>query len=232
MYIISNPKNQDAYDRNIFKKSCNKLSNEIKKILIEKANHVNPFNLKDLHKTISLDKLNSYRLACFEEINNIPNLKRLIYQTVYPHILNLLGFDLAIQKNLNLSIQFPGDQSSILNKHQDFVSGDSPFQKVIWIPITNAFSSNALHMTNKDNSYTPIKVSENEFLIFDPNTVHGNIVNETNQTRISLNIRVKNWFAPDSGENVPDRQFGIYYEDFCFSKSTLRAFEIIKSRGE
>ena len=123
MYIISNPINQDAFDRNIFKKSCNKLSNEIKKILIEKANHVNPFNLKDLHKIISLDKLNSYRLACFEEINNIPNLKRLIYQTVYPHILNLLGFDLAIQKNLNLSIQFPGDQSSILNKHQDFVSG-------------------------------------------------------------------------------------------------------------
>ena len=168
MYIISNPQNQDAYDRNIFKKSCNKLSNEIKKILLKKANHDNPFELKDMHKIISLDKLNSYRLTCFEEINNIPNLKILIYQTVYPHILNLLGFDLAIQKSLNLSIQFPGDQSSLLNKHQDFVSGDSPFQKVIWIPITDAFSSNALHMTNKDNSYTPIKVSENEFLIFEP----------------------------------------------------------------
>ena len=98
MYIISNPQNQDAYDRNIFKKSCNKLSNEIKKILIKKAGHDNPFELKDLHKIISLEKLNFYRLTCFEEINNIPNLKKLIYQTVYPHILNLLGFDLAIQK--------------------------------------------------------------------------------------------------------------------------------------
>ena len=63
----------------------------------------------------------------------------------------------------------------------------------------------------------------------DPNTNHGNVINETTKTRVSINIRIKNWFTPDLADEAPDRQFGVYYEDLCFSESTLRAFKILSN---
>ena len=124
----------------------------------------------------------------------------------------------------------PNDETSLLSKHTDYESGDSPFQWVVWIPLTDSYETNAMFMNNDDNSsYDPIAIKKGEFLIFDPKTPHGNLINKTVDTRISVNIRIKNWFAPDIGEKVPDRQYGIYYEDFCFSESTLKSFDLLKN---
>ena len=86
-----------------------------------------------------------------------------------------------------------------------------------------------MHMENNLGNYEPVKLNYGEFLIFDPNTNHGNIENKTTKTRVSINIRIKNWFAPDLSNEAPDRQYGVYYEDLCFSQSTLRTFKILKN---
>ena len=83
-------------------------------------------------------------------------------------------------------------------------------------------------MLDEESNYKPINLNYGEFLLFDPNTQHGNIENKTNKTRISINVRVKNWFSRWSN-SAPDRQFGVYYEDLCFSESTIRAFEILEN---
>ena len=59
----------------------------------------------------------------------------------------------------------------------------------------------------------------------------NNVENTTTKTRISINVRVKNWFSPDQASEAPDRQFGVYYEDLCFSESTLRSFDLLKERN-
>ena len=188
-------------------------------------------NLEEIHKKVSQENINELRIKAFRSINLIDDWKKKLLNLIKPNIYEILGLDLAIQKKLNLSIQMPGDKNSILEKHIDLRTGDSPFQRVIWIPITEAFGTNAMYMANSNDDYEPINIGFGKILIFDPNTQHGNVENTTTKTRISINVRVKNWFSPDQASDVPDRQFGVYYEDLCFSESTLRSFNYLKERN-
>ena len=47
------------------------------------------------------------------------------------------GNELAVQKKINLSIQLPDDNSSLLPIHTDVWSGNSPFELVLWIPLVS-----------------------------------------------------------------------------------------------
>jgi hypothetical protein len=182
--------------------------------------------LSELHESLDPAQLNTYRMEVISRVNSLPLLKKCIYDGTYRHISRVLGQDLAIQRKANISIQLPFDDSSILSKHIDPRSGDSPFQYVIWIPITDSFGTNAMHIYNDgDSSYRPVELRTGSFLLFFPCVPHGNVINKTNHTRISLNIRVKNWFAPDYLQ-ASDRQFGLYYEDFVFSRNTIRGFSL------
>ena len=161
------------------------------------------------------------RIKAFRSINIIEDWKKKLLNLVKPNIHEILGLDLAIQKKLNLSIQMPRDKNSILEKHIDLRTGDSPFQRVIWIPITEAFGTNAMHMSNSDNNYEPINIGFGQVLIFDPNTNHVNVENTTTKTRISINVRVKNLFTPYRGKKLGD-----FFKIAEISKFTELASEI------
>ena len=45
----------------------------------------------------------------------------------------IVGNELVMQKSINLSIQLPNDDSSLLPIHADVWSGDSPFEVVAWV---------------------------------------------------------------------------------------------------
>ena len=229
MAYISNPSFEGSFDRYIFKKNDNKFIKELRNDI---SNCLNIKKLEELHLQVESEKINELRIKAFKSINKISEWKKKILDLISPEIHEILGLDLAIQKNLNLSIQMPGEVNSILEKHVDYRTGDSPFQRVVWIPVTNSYDSNSIFMLDKESNYKPININYGEFLVFDPNTEHGNIVNKTDKTRVSINVRVKNWFSPDLSNFAPDRQFGVYYEDLCFSESTIRAFEILDKENE
>ena len=66
--------------------------------------------------------------------NNFRNIFYLAKETLF----NMVGNELAMQNNINLSIQFPDDVSSLLPLHiTDTWSGDSPFERVLWLPLVN-----------------------------------------------------------------------------------------------
>ena len=78
-------------------------------------------------------------------------------------IRNILGPDVLIQKNINVSIQMPNDESSILNAHSDCSSGDSPFEWVIWIPVTDAYETNSMFIhtaTTSRRFYESVNANE------------------------------------------------------------------------
>ena len=58
--------------------------------------------------------------------------QKIIKEIAFDEI-KILGPDLLIQTKLNLSIQMPGDTSSLLPAHSDTWSSDSPFQLNLWI---------------------------------------------------------------------------------------------------
>ncbi len=197
----------------------------------------------DLHHKIDKSKLNEFRLKSFSALNRLPNKNKIYFNQARNFLMMLLGPDISIQNKLNLSIQIPLDDSSLLPLHTDTIVGESAFEVVVWIPFTNAFESNSIYLIPIDKSkkmmseiqdYSNlgmqkmeddyeiykkfIEINSNQVLVFSPTLFHGNVLNRTSATRISINCRFKNIFAPESPN--PERRLGTFYEVFNTSPLT------------
>ena len=206
-------------------------------------------DLTELHKYISSDQINDLRLRVYTKLNGI-NWTKLLKKGTINDAIKLLGPDLLIQRKLNLSIQIPGDESSILEAHSDCNSGDSPFELVIWIPLTSAEGSNSMFILSEEESFSYyqgiddlisksikpspkdfIRLDYGEYLIFPPTLIHGNVLNKTNKTRISINVRIKSIFSPYLKFPVPDRMYAAYYQEWNITdicKLNHKVYNIIK----
>ena len=65
----------------------------------------------------------------------------------------------------------------------------------------NAKNSNAIFSLVK-NRVNFLKVNFGEFLIFDQTIPHGNIINNENETRWSMNCRFKSLFSPYGDKRI------------------------------
>jgi len=201
-------------------------------------------DLQHLHH-LEIPNMNAIRLECFKAINNIKGLDEILERLAGENLTRILGPDLLVQKKLNLSIQTPGDKSSILEPHSDCWSGDSPFQINLWIPLTDTFGTNSMflfdipesistitriHSGAQIEAKTPIdrqrflSFKYGQILLFNPALIHGNVLNETEKTRVSLNIRFKSLFSPDAVST--SRSSGTYYRLFKLSNWTKLAFNL------
>ena len=207
-------------------------------------------SLDDLHNFIDVKNINELRLFLFTNLNSTYDWKNAVMNIVGPEIRGVLGPDLCIQKKINFSIQLPGDESSILGMHSDSWSAETPYQINVWIPLTDCFASNSMFVVEKaktlevtksivtetfhevpasirqDSDFLDMKFGD--VLLFNPCLLHGNVLNETNKTRISLHLRFKNLYAPEL-KTFPDRTTGIFYEVFEISENTKFAMDYIKA---
>tara|TARA_A100001015_G_C15040870_1_gene739578 strand:+ start:940 stop:1674 length:735 start_codon:yes stop_codon:yes gene_type:complete len=229
--------------------SLNKFRKEIN-IELLKINKKYNNDLSLLHNYISYKDINNIRLRLFRKINKL-NWKKMLLELASKDIFNILGQDLLIQTKLNLSIQMPKDETSILPLHSDSWSADSPFQINLWIPLTDCFKTNSMFIkskkesikilkdigANKNINLSKIRILEKDFInlkygqfvIFNPVLLHGNIKNQTNKTRVSLNIRIKSIFSPEPSNRNSDRKYGAYYNLFNISENTKLAFDAINA---
>ena len=106
-------------------------------------------NLEDLHHVISKDEINKVRVSAYNVLNNSEAIINEYYQIFKPYINELIGSDLASQDKINLSIQLPNDETSLVGLHTDTSSGQSEFELVCWLPLTRAYKSNSLYIFNK-----------------------------------------------------------------------------------
>jgi sporadic carbohydrate cluster 2OG-Fe(II) oxygenase len=186
-----------------------------------------------LHNYVSVDNLNSFRLHCISVLNNDSYASKLIFANFSSILQSILGTDIAIQKNIGLSIQYPDDASSLLPIHSDVISSDcSPYEFVLWIPLVNCFSTksmfylpfnysdsisnyiNIISMKNFNSTrefYNYVKddlsflsIKPPSAALFSHSLWHGNTINLEKETRVSLNIRVKNLFTPYKGKKLGD----------------------------
>ena len=109
-YIIRPVANKGALDK-------------IKKFALSK---IPDKSLDKVHESVSIKELNTFRLDVIKQINEQPWMREAYYQIAKPYLDILVGNELAMQLRVNLSIQIPGDESSLLPVHADTWSGDSP----------------------------------------------------------------------------------------------------------
>ena len=207
-----------------------------KKSLISK----NFFNMA--HKKIDLGILNDFRLNIINQMSQDKDFKFHYFNLAKKTLYSLVGNELAMQRKVNLSIQMPDDNSSLLPVHSDVWSGDSPFEVVVWIPLVDCFSTKTMFLLppkantllskkfkkmkdkNSETLFQLIKndvewlrVNYGEILIFNQALPHGNRINEEKETRWSMNCRFKSIFTP-----YADKKIGEYYEPITLKAASKR----------
>ena len=200
--------------------------------------------LGQLHLGLDTKKVNEFRLAAISDLNSI-RWADILFKLLSKQVESLLGPDLLIQKKINLSIQLPNDTSSVLAAHSDCNSGDSAYQLNVWIPLTPAFSTNSTFVLDKERSrryykeiinnnavsanpaeHDFIRVDYGSAVLFPPSLIHGNVLNTTNSTRVSLNVRCKSIYAPGALSGSLERQVGAYYQLWRRSPLSVWAEEV------
>jgi len=222
--------------------ALNEIKNEfittISKIIGGKIS-LNPDDmLNNTHNYVSPSELNPFRMKIIQSINSRKDFRELYFKTARSYLELLVGNELVMQNRINLSIQLPGDDSSLLTVHADTWTGDSPYEAVVWIPLVDCFKTKSMYILtpdkfkkieqfflkkeNKSSSslYQEIKkdvtwldVKFGEVLIFNQSFPHGNIVNEEPDTRWTMNCRFKSIYTP-----YGDKKIGEFFEPI-----TLRA---------
>jgi sporadic carbohydrate cluster 2OG-Fe(II) oxygenase len=194
--------------------------------------------LNHIHEKVPVQDLNTFRLRIIRGFNAVDGFREMYFRVARPYLESLVGNELAMQLRVNLSIQFPNDDSSLLPVHADTWSGDSPYEVVVWLPLVNCYGTKAMYILPPSNTddlnknfsikagkssedlYNSIKhdvkwleVKFGEVLIFDQALPHGNRVNLESETRWSMNCRFKGVFTP-----YGDKKLGEFFDPI-----TLRA---------
>jgi sporadic carbohydrate cluster 2OG-Fe(II) oxygenase len=235
-YLINKAENNESlnYILKVFDKTINKiLKKKIK-------------DLNYLHKYISVDDLNEFRMELYHKVNEDKNVRFHYFRIAGNSLFTIAGNELMMQNKLNISIQFPNDSTSLLPIHSDAWQGNSPYEATLWVPLVNCYKTKSMFIMNgkyrynffKDknfflnnsgdiykilkNKLKWLKINKGQFLLFDHTLPHGNIVNIEKQTRISINCRFKSVFSPYKNKKIAE----------YFSPISLRAMTDIGNKFE
>lgn len=207
----------------------------------------------NLHKYVSLNKLNNLRVNAIKKMNRDEKFRENYYLVAKETLDQLVGNELAMQNKLNLSLQMPHDKNSQLPMHSDIYAGESPFEVVVWIPLMDIQANNqSMYITspkynkiiNKAVTTTKtktlnqiynkhkkkfkfLKINFGEILIFTPILQHGNVVNTTNITRMSLNCRFKSLLSPYDVFSKTHRNIPHFYRPLQIKPMTRIGFNFI-----
>jgi len=219
----------------------NSLIDITKKELNIKGKTSNENFLDHVHRHVSPNKLNDFRLKMIEEMNSLPNFREDYYKVVKTYLDSIVGNEVSMQRRVNLSIQLPEDDSSLLPIHADTWSGNSPYEVVIWIPLVDCFDTKSMyilpsskyskiqksfktmHDANTDELFEAveedlewIEIKFGEVLIFNQSLPHGNRINLEGETRWSMNCRFKSIFTP-----YGDKKIGEFFEPITLKPASI-----------
>jgi sporadic carbohydrate cluster 2OG-Fe(II) oxygenase len=177
--------------------------------------------LDNIHQVVSVEQLNEFRLGIYRAMNSHSWLRPTYFQLGRPIIESLVGNELSMQNRINFSIQMPSDRTSLLDIHADVFGGETPFQVVQWLPLVDVHRTKSMFILPRPKSdkvlanlvefkeggmqalFDSVKkdliwldIPYGKVLIFTPNILHGNVLNEEKHTRWSLNCRFTGLLTP------------------------------------
>jgi sporadic carbohydrate cluster 2OG-Fe(II) oxygenase len=185
-------------------------------------------------------KLNGLRLHVIDGINAEPWLRPSYFALARRLIETVVGNELVMQRRINLSIQLPQDDMSLLPVHADVWSGDSPYEVVLWLPLVDCFRTKAMYLLppkidremqdrlhefrgkSTEALYKAIEphvqfvdIKFGQVLLFSQNQMHGNRINRETEARWSMNCRFKSALSPYS-----DKKLGEFFEPITMRAAT------------
>jgi sporadic carbohydrate cluster 2OG-Fe(II) oxygenase len=239
-------------------KSLNYIFKKFEKIMFQEKKMRNKIiQLNKLHNKINKASLNNMRVSLIKKINEDKKFSLNYYNIAKDTLDFLIGNEVAMQKNINVSIQTPRDKNSMLSMHSDIHAGESPFEVVAWLPLTDVESNSMsmfitkpkfnkiinksvvhskknIHEIYKKNKkkFKFIEIKFGEILIFSPILLHGNTVNETDKTRISMNCRFKSLLTPYNVFSKTHRNIPHFYKPLTIKPMTKIGFNFIRKINE
>jgi sporadic carbohydrate cluster 2OG-Fe(II) oxygenase len=227
-YVIRPVDDRDALDemrREVVGLACDHLK-------LDRPNDPQDF-LDHIERVVTVAKLNELRLAIYRAMNAKPWFRPTYFALARGLIEALVGNELAMQNKVNLSIQMPNDDSSLLDIHADVFGGETPYQVVMWLPLVDCRGTKSMFILphDKTRAITPrmnevgdggmaklyqmvekdlvwLDVPYGTVLVFSPNCLHGNILNRVPATRWSMNCRFTGLFTPYTS---PEKKIGSFY---------------------
>jgi sporadic carbohydrate cluster 2OG-Fe(II) oxygenase len=215
---------------------------------IKKETGLKKINLENFHKQVSINELNDLRLKLYNLINEDQSFEKNLFKSAQKFIEKMVGSEMC-KGSINLSIQYPKDETSVLPMHTDFFSGESIFQVNLWVPFVNVRKTNSMFIINPQKSIEILKKIKNskkilfrninknyinyikfinlnfgQGILFSPNCLHGNLINKENTTRWSINIRYKNIFSPYN--NIFENEKKIYSFYKLFTPKIITKFNL------
>ena len=133
--------------RIFFEKKINQISRNKKNKILKNKDILNSF-----HKNINFDQLNDFRIELYNSINNQKWFLDEYFGMGKRHLEVICGNELAMQRKVNLSIQLPKDDSSLLPLHSDVWSGCSAYEVVLWIPLVNVSKTKSMFILPKEKN--------------------------------------------------------------------------------
>jgi len=177
--------------------------------------------LDELHQFVTPKQINAFRLAMYRSLNAKKWFRPTFFKLGRHIIEALVGNELAMQNRINFSIQMPNDNTSLLDIHADVFAGETPYQVVQWMPLVDVFETKSMFILPRLKSEAIIsrmhefsavgmgklyeevkqdliwlKIPYGKVLIFTPNILHGNVLNDESTTRWSLNCRFTGLLTP------------------------------------
>lgn len=196
--------------------------------------------LDGIHERVGVDVLNDFRLGVFRAMQGEDWVRPDYFSVARGAIEAIVGNELCMQRRVNLSIQMPRDDSSLLPVHADVWSGDSPYEVVLWMPMVDCRATKSMYIANPDfdakvqanfkdfegktaeDLYQDIKdhvtfldIPYGHYLLFTQNLMHGNRINQEDGTRWSMNCRFKSVMSPYS-----DKRLGEFFEPITLRPAT------------
>lgn len=194
--------------------------------------------LDNIHDRVAVADLNALRMHVITGLNAEPWLRPTYFRLARSTIETIVGNELCMQRRVNLSIQLPGDDSSLLATHSDVWSGDSPFEVVVWVPLVDVRGTKAMYLLSPslngemqdrmaslrsaeelyrtiEPHVTFIDIPYGHIMLFNQTLMHGNRVNRESSTRWSMNCRFKSIMSP-----YADKRFGEFFEPILLRPAT------------
>ena len=147
------------------------------------------------------------------------DMSEAVYDASKSFIDAVIGPDIASQKHPNIVFQYPFSQR-YSELHTD-APANSEYEIVAWAPLVNCYGTKSFYIVDhvntlkllqqfNENQYPSweafradaiahsikIEIRFGQILFFSTSLLHGSLINNTDESRWSLNTRYKNLFAP------------------------------------
>jgi sporadic carbohydrate cluster 2OG-Fe(II) oxygenase len=189
--------------------------------------------LDNIHQMVSVDRLNEFRLGLYRAMNSYSWFRPTYFQLGRPILEALVGNELAMQNRINFSIQMPSERTSLLDIHADVFAGETPYQVVQWLPLVDVYKTKSMFILPREKSEKVVanlidysaggmrslfdavredlvwlEIPYGKVLLFTPNVLHGNVLNDEPATRWSLNCRFTGLLTPYGSA---EKSLGAFY---------------------